>query len=142
MKGGGRVAGRHTRVEPEAIRMAREASERAYAPYSRFHVGAVVEDLDGRLAAGANIECASIGLSLCAERSAVAVAAANGLADLRRIWIYTPTDRPTPPCGACRELLVRLAGEMEVVLLCDRGNPRRFKLSDLLPKSAAGGESG
>jgi len=120
----------------DASRVAREVASRAHAPYSGFHVGAVLEDRDGNLHAGCNIESASIGLSLCAERAALGVAWSRGVRSFKRLWIYTPTPGPTRPCGACREMLLRCAGEMEVVLLCDGEAVVRTRLGRLLPETA------
>ena len=94
--------------ERDPIDRALRASRRAYAPYSRFRVGAVLEDGRGRLYEGCNLECASLGMSVCAERTALGVAWTDGARSFRRIWIYTPTPRATVPCGACR--LPRFAG--------------------------------
>jgi cytidine deaminase len=112
---------------------ARRAAGNAHAPYSGFRVGAVLEDSDGGLHPGCNVECASIGLSICAERAALAVAIRRGRRRFRTIWIYTPTAKPTPPCGACREMLSALAPQIEVVLLCDRTPPQTVALTGLLP---------
>jgi cytidine deaminase len=117
-------------------RMAREVALRAHAPYSGFRVGAVLEDLSGNLHAGCNLESASIGLSLCAERAALASAWSSGNKTFKRIWIYTPTAEPTRPCGACREMLLRCAGDMEVILLCEGESVERTRLARLLPGTA------
>lgn len=111
----------------------RRAAGCAYAPYSGFRVGAVIEDEKGVLHAGCNVECASIGLSLCAERAALGRAIAQGVTQFRRLWIYTPTPAPTRPCGACREMLSRLAPGIAVFLLCDGPVVERAALSRLLP---------
>lgn len=119
-----------------AERMVREIALRAHAPYSGFRVGAVLEDRQGNLHAGCNMESASIGLSLCAERAALAAAWSSGARAFRRVWIFTPTDEPTRPCGACREMLLRCAGDMEVILLCDGDAVERTRLRHLLPAAA------
>jgi cytidine deaminase len=118
-----------------ARELARSAALRAHAPYSGFKVGAVLETDDDRMIPGCNLESASIGLSLCAERNALARAVATGVVSCKRLWIYTPTSIPTWPCGACRELLLRICGDIEVLLLCDGegGAPTRSRLSSLLP---------
>jgi len=128
-------------MEDKAAVEAIQAAARAYAPYSGFRVGAVLEDATGRLQAGCNIECASIGISLCAERVALGLALARGARRFRRIWIYTPTQRSTPPCGACRDLLSRVADDMTVVLLCDGNPPKRMKLKSLMPDRTGSGRS-
>ena len=121
-------------VERRAASEAMRAAARAYAPFSEFRVGAVLEDTKGCLQAGCNIECTSIGLTLCAERVALGLALARGAKGFLRIWIYTPTQRPTPPCGACRELLSRVADDMTVVLLCDGQPPKRMRWKSLVPR--------
>jgi cytidine deaminase len=120
---------------------ARHAAARAHAPYSGFRVGAILEDATGGLHAGCNVECASIGLSVCAERTALGRAITRGARNFRRIWIYTPTAAPTPPCGACRQMLAEFAPGIEVLLLCDRGPARRVSLARLLPGSTRRGRS-
>jgi cytidine deaminase len=125
--------------EMEAARLVREAALRAHAPYSGFRVGAILEDLKGNLYAGCNVESASIGLSLCAERAALGVALSRGAKRFKRVWIYTPTPTPTRPCGACREMLLRCAGGIEVVLLCDGPSIVRDRLTRLLPGGARAG---
>jgi cytidine deaminase len=119
---------------------ARRAAGRAHAPYSGFRVGSVLEDATGHLYMGCNVECASLGLSICAERTALGGAVTRGAHEFRRIWIYTPTAEPTPPCGACRQMLAEFAPGIEVVLLCDRAPARRVSLARLLPGSS--GRSG
>ncbi len=117
---------------------ARSAAGRAHAPYSGFRVGAVLEDATGQLHTGCNVECASLGLSICAERTALGGAITRGAHGFRRIWIYTPTAEPTPPCGACRQMLAEFAPGIEVVLLCESARPRRVSLARLLPGSSGG----
>jgi cytidine deaminase len=123
------------RSKAAAEALARETAAHAHAPYSGFRVGAVLEDAHGDLHAGCNIESASIGLSLCAERAALASAWSRGARTFRRLWIYTPTPNPTRPCGACREMLLRCAGDMEVLLLCEGRPAVRARLGRLMPGS-------
>src|SRR6516162_4778763 len=102
----------------ELVRAARAASERAYCPYSHFPVGAAVLTEAGRVFAGCNVENASYGLTVCAERSAVFQAVAAGERHVRAVVIYTPTPRPTAPCGACRQVLNEFGPDALVVSVC------------------------
>lgn len=112
------------------------ASKRAYAPYSRFVVGAAVCSSDGRIYTGSNVENASFGLSMCAERSAVFAAVGAGHRRLTTIVIYTPTKTATTPCGACRQVLREFGpGTLAIVCVCDAPERRRFTLQSLLPEA-------
>lgn len=132
---------RNGRREAEARAECARVASLAHAPYSGFRVGAVLEDGEGRLHAGCNLESASFGLSLCAERAALAIARARGAGSFTRIWIYTPTAETTPPCGACRELLAALAPGIRVILLCDSAERQSFRLDRLLPGAGRGSGS-
>lgn len=117
----------------ELIRAAREARRRAHAPYSRFKVGAALETADGTVITGCNIENASWGLTMCAERVALFTALSEGHRRFRRIVVVTSAPSPTPPCGACRQLLWEFGGDLEVVLATPRREMARHRLRDLLP---------
>jgi cytidine deaminase len=110
------------------------ASANAYAPYSGFPVGAALLDGDGRMFRGANIENASYGLGCCAERSAVFAMASAGGRKILAIAVYTPTEAPTRPCGACRQVLLEFGRECAVVCAC--AGPVRFvsTLAELFPE--------
>src|SRR3954467_6849884 len=84
---------------------AKAASKRSYCPYSKFRVGAAVLGGSGAIHSGCNVENASYGLTICAERAALARAIAEGETEIRAVAIYTPTSKPTGPCGACRQVL-------------------------------------
>jgi len=116
------------------VRAARAARRRAYAPYSRFRVGAAVR-AGGRIHAGANVENASYGLSVCAERHAVAAAVLAGAARLEALAVASGTRPPTPPCGACLQVLSEFAPPALPVLLAGAGGARvETTLGALLPR--------
>lgn len=122
-------------VTESLIRAATEQKEKAYAPYSGFHVGAAVLSEDGRIFSGCNVENASYGLSICAERTAVFRAAGEGVRVIRAIAV-TGDARVTWPCGACRQVLsefVPAGQDMDVILAASLTDYRVFKLSALLP---------
>ena len=110
------------------------ARENAHAPYSHFRVGAAIEDTAGRVHTGCNIENATYGLTLCAERVAVFKAISEGARQFRRIAIATDTDTPAPPCGACRQILWEFCGDIELILVNPRGATERFQLATLFPR--------
>ena len=115
------------------IDAARRAREHALASFSQFKVGAALETADGQIITGCNIENATYGLTLCAERVAMFKAISEGHLRFTRIAIVANTDQPTPPCGACRQILWEFGGELEV-LLANLNAPRgRYQLRDLLP---------
>lgn len=114
---------------------AREASTRAYCPYSKFRVGAALLTEEGEIVSGCNIENASYGLTICAERTAVFHAVALGHQGIKAVVIYTPTSFPTAPCGACRQVLNEFAPEAEVVCICDGRDEIRMTVRELLPSA-------
>ena len=116
-------------------RLARRAAAHAYAPYSGFAVGAAVLTDAGEMFAGANVENASYGLSMCAERNAVHQAVSHGARGIDAVVIYTPTAEPTPPCGACRQVLAEFGGDTLIVCCGESGKVLRHRLADLLPKA-------
>jgi cytidine deaminase len=119
------------------LNAAREAAALAYAPYSHFQVGAALEAEDGRVFTGCNVENASYGLTVCAERVAVVAGVAAGCRRFKRIAIAAGTGtEPATPCGACRQVLAEFALPGFEVLLVTLDNPkslRRFPLAELLP---------
>ena len=112
---------------------AREARENAHAPFSRFKVGAALETTSGTIITGCNIENATYGLTMCAERVAVFKAISEGETAFARIAIVADTEAPAPPCGACRQILWEFGGDLEVVLGNLTGQTGRYRLKDLLP---------
>ena len=116
---------------------ARAARENSYAPHSKFRVGAAVRSASGRIFGGCNIESASYGLGACAERVAVLKAVSEGERSLDAIAIVTDAETPTPPCGACRQILWEFCGDIEVVLATMKGEVEVHRLSSLFPKPFA-----
>lgn len=108
--------------------------ENAFAPYSKFKVGAAVEDSDGRIHTGCNVENATYGLTVCAERVAIFKAISEGVRKFRRVAVAADTDVLTPPCGACRQILWEFCGDIELVLVNPRGARETYRLKDLFPK--------
>ena len=115
------------------VAMANEARKKAYAPYSKFKVGAALESLDGRVFLGCNVENASYGATCCAERVALHKAVSEGIKKFRRIAIVANTPKPCPPCGICRQALHEFSPKLEVIMANTRGKILTARLSDLLP---------
>ncbi len=111
------------------------AMERAYAPYSRFRVGAALLAADGSVTEGCNVENAAYPAGICAERAAVAAAVARGVRDFSAIVIATESETPTPPCGMCRQVMMEFAPRLTVVSTTRSGASARWIMSDLLPEA-------
>jgi len=110
------------------------AREHAFAPFSKFRVGAAIEDAAGRIHTGCNVENATYGLSLCAERVAVFKAVSEGVRQFRRVAVAADTEMLTPPCGACRQILWEFCGDVEIALINPRGKTETHRMRDLFPK--------
>ena len=123
-------------VSAELVRAARVVQQQAYSPYSKFRVGAALEATDGRVFVGCNVESASYGLTICAERMALGAAVAAGARALRRIVVATDAEPPASPCGACRQLLAEFGLDLEVIAVGPRSE-RRWTLAALLPDAFA-----
>jgi cytidine deaminase len=121
------------------VRALREAAlaarANAFAKYSDFRVGAALEDSEGRVHTGCNVENATYGLTVCAERVAVFKAISEGVRKFRRIAIAADTDSLTPPCGACRQILWEFCGDIEIILVNPRGKTEKYQLKELFPKA-------
>lgn len=115
------------------VEAARAARLRAVADYSLFKVGAALETATGEIVAGCNIENATYGLTVCAERVAMFKALSEGHREFRRIAIVADTPQPTPPCGACRQILWEFGGDLEVVLANLHSVAAHHQMRDLLP---------
>jgi cytidine deaminase len=109
------------------------AREHAYAPFSGFKVGAALETADDELITGCNVENATYGLTVCAERVALFKALSEGKRRFTRVCVVADTERPTSPCGACRQLLWEFGGDVEVVMGNLRGVLLRKRLGELFP---------
>jgi len=110
------------------------ARAHAFAPFSKFHVGAAIEDAEGRIHTVCNVENATYGLTVCAERVAVFKAISEGVRKFRRVAVAADTDVLTPPCGACRQILWEFCGDVEIALVNPRGKIETYQLKDLFPK--------
>jgi cytidine deaminase len=117
------------------VAAAGEALERAYAPYSGFQVGAALLTDDGSRFTGANVENASYGLSMCAERTAVFHAVAQGVRRLRAVAVVASNDEPTWPCGACRQVLYEFGPDLVVISEGKGGRREERSLAELLPEA-------
>jgi cytidine deaminase len=116
------------------IEAAVQARERAHAPFSRFRVVAAVEDENGRIFTGCNIENATYGLTICAERVAVFKAISEGASKLVRVAVVAETQMLTPPCGACRQILWEFCGNAELVLANLTGRRETISLNEIFPR--------
>ncbi len=135
----------------DLLRVAHAVSVLAYSPYSKVNVGAALLCEDGEVFTGCNVENASFGMTLCAERAAISKAVSMGERTFRAIVIASALDDPMMPCGACRQVLREFADDLEVIVQGAKGPRVRTRLSELLPQAfgpedlgegpAAGGES-
>ena len=116
------------------IEAARKARENAHAPFSKFRVGAALEDVDGHIHTGCNVENATYGLTICAERVAIFKAISEGERTFDAIAVATDTDSLTPPCGACRQLIWEFCGDVPVILSNLKGQVEVIRMSELFPK--------
>jgi len=120
------------------ISAARDARERAHAPFSHFRVGAALAAVAGEIITGCNIENASYGLTLCAERVAIFKAVSEGKREFKSLAVVVDTDELTPPCGACRQIIWELCGDIPVTMANLDGRTETMQMSELLPKAFDG----
>ncbi|HEU4879240.1 MAG TPA: cytidine deaminase [Gemmatimonadaceae bacterium] len=113
------------------------AMENAYAPYSRFRVGAALRTSTGEIVSGCNVENAAYGEALCAERVAVSAAVARGMREFDEIAIASESEDPAPPCGSCRQTMSEFAPDLKVTSYSMNGKKVSWRLSDLLPEAFA-----
>ena len=119
--------------DSDLIAAARAARLNAHAEFSHFKVGAALETVDGAIVTGCNVENATYGLTICAERVAMFKALSEGHRGFRRVVVVADTEAPTPPCGACRQILWEFGGDLEVILANLHQETGRYQLSNLLP---------
>jgi cytidine deaminase len=116
-----------------SVALARSSAAKAYSPYSNFRVGASVVCKDGTIFSGCNVENASYGLTICAERNAIAKAVSEGHREIIAVFVYTPTQKATSPCGACRQVINEFGPEATVHSVCDTADTIEATMDTLLP---------
>ena len=119
----------------ELIAAAAEVRENAYAPFSNFRVGATLITEDGEIFTGCNIESASYGLTVCAERVAIWKAISEGKHKIEQIAVVADTEELTPPCGACRQIIWEFGGDIPVIMANLKGKTETIQMKDLLPRA-------
>lgn len=117
------------------VEKALEARKQSYSPYSKFAVGAALEAEDGTVITGANVENASYGLSICAERVALVKAISQGIKKFKKMAVVADTPEPVPPCGMCRQMLIEFAPDLELILANLKGQAETVSLNKLLPRA-------
>jgi cytidine deaminase len=121
--------------DQELIEAATRVRENSYAPFSKFKVGAALETDDGEIVVGSNVESASYGLTVCAERVAVWNAISHGKRKIVKIAVVTDTDDLTPPCGVCRQIIWEFGGDIPVLFANTAGKVETVQMRDLLPRA-------
>lgn len=121
--------------EKELVAAATRVRENAYAPFSEFKVGSALETDDGQIIVGSNVESASYGLTVCAERVAVWNAISQGKRKIVKIAVVADTEALTPPCGVCRQIIWEFGGDIPVVLANLHGKTETVQMKDLLPRA-------
>jgi cytidine deaminase len=122
-------------TDKELIMAAAKARENAFAPFSQFRVGAAVETEDGEIITGCNVESASYGLTVCAERVAIWNAVSKGKKRITNIAVVVDTEDLTSPCGACRQIIWEFGGDIPVIMSNLKGTTETIRMKDLLPRA-------
>ncbi|MCD9188797.1 MAG: cytidine deaminase [Pyrinomonadaceae bacterium] len=122
-------------TKKELIEAAREVRTRAYAPYSKFKVGAALRTKNGKIYTGCNVESASYGLTVCAERVAIWKAVSEGEKEFTEIAVVADTQELTPPCGVCRQIIWEFCGDVPVIFANLKGNSEVVTMKELLPRA-------
>ena len=122
----------------ELSRAAAKARDRAYVPYSKFSVGAALLTTSGDIVTGCNVENATIGATVCAERTAIGCAVASGHTEFRALCVVTDIEPPAAPCGICRQVLAEFCEDLPILLMTPDGDRRQTTLDELLPMRFSG----
>ncbi len=122
-------------ADEELIEAAKAVRENSYAPFSNFRVGAALETDDGEVITGCNVESASYGLTVCAERVAIWKAISQGKRKIKHIAVVADTEELTPPCGVCRQIIWEFGGDIPVILANLKGKTEIVQMKDLLPRA-------
>lgn len=121
--------------EKELIDAATKVREHAYAPFSNFRVGSAIETDDGQIIDGCNVESASYGLTVCAERVAIWKAISEGKRKIKHIAVVADTEELTPPCGVCRQIIWEFGGDIPVIMANLKGKVETVQMKELLPRA-------
>jgi len=122
-------------IDNDLIKAAADVRENAYAPFSKFKVGSALLTDDGSIVVGCNVESASYGLTVCAERVAIWKAISIGMTKIKRIAVVADTEDLTPPCGACRQIIWEFGGDIPVIFANLNGSNETIQMRDLLPRA-------
>jgi cytidine deaminase len=123
-----------TATEERLVAAATRARQNAVSKRSGFSVGAAIEDAEGKIWGGCNVENSTYGLTVCAERVAIWKALSEGVRNFRAVAVVTGAADPTPPCGACRQILWEFAGDVPIVSATTGGSRKRYRLSEIFPE--------
>ena len=122
-------------ISKKLIESAKQVRENAFAPYSEFKVGSAVIAKDGKVFTGCNVESASFGLTVCAERVAIWKAVSEGVTELEHIAVVADTEKLTPPCGVCRQIIWEFCGDVPVTMANLIGDAETVSIKELLPRA-------